>query len=84
MGNMTVRFYGRLAEACGPTAEIPLEAQSCTIAELRNIIGQRFPDMATDLTGPSVRAAVADVMVPDDRSVSPGTEVEFFPIVSGG
>ena len=77
MAKVAIHFYGRLAEQLGPSRSIELAENGCTIAELRQLIG----DVAARS---GVKAAVRDQIVGDDFRIGGGDEVDFFPPLSGG
>ncbi len=79
---MQVRFYGRLAEQIA--REIKLDRLSGTVADVRAQLSEIYPDFASDLRSPLVRACVGDAMVDDSFSLDSAAEVEFFAPVSGG
>ena len=80
---MRISFYGRLAEAIG--REVELDApQPCAIGEVRARLAELFPDAASDLSSPRVRACVGDRMVPDSFVVTPGQSVDILAPLSGG
>lgn len=80
---MKVLFHGRLAEAIG--AELELEAQAgCSVAEIRDRLLTRHPDIAETLRSRHARAFIGDRLVHDDHVLSAGETVEFLPPVSGG
>ena len=81
---MDVIFYGRLADRVGRQVHLAVPAGGCTVAELRRRIAEEHPAIAEDLLGPTVRACVADEIVPETAIVAAEQSVEFFPPVSGG
>jgi molybdopterin converting factor small subunit len=84
VGELTVRFYGRLAEQFGGVLVVPVSGEGCTVGELRAILVERLePDGAGSLEK-GVRACVNDAFVPDSVAVRSGDEVEFLPPLSGG
>jgi molybdopterin synthase sulfur carrier subunit len=79
---MRIAFYGRLAEAIAP--EIDVEADRCTVADLRERLAGDYPGAAATLRSVRARACVDDAVVPDDHVLHAGDRVEFLPPVSGG
>lgn len=79
---MKVHFYGRLAEALGPTIEIELSGNS-SIADLRERLAKQYP-YAAGAFGERVRACLGEKFVPDEQIIGPDDSVEFIPPVSGG
>jgi molybdopterin converting factor small subunit len=80
--SIKVMFYGRLADLLESELDV-LVSQECSIAELRDRIADQHPAAAA-LRNTRVRACVDDAMVPESHRIAPGTQVEFFPPVSGG
>lgn len=78
---ITIRFYGRLAEAIAPAIESDGE---CSVAQLRERLAGDHPQAAATLGSKSSRACVGDQIVRDDFFLSAGEAVEFLPPVSGG
>ena len=78
-----VRLYGRLGELIGP--EVTLRtAEGCTVADVRRALSEEYQSASSALSASRVRACVGESIVPDDRRVTAGEVVEFFPPVSGG
>lgn len=80
---MRISFYGRLAEAIGREVELDTE-QTCAVAEVRARLAELYPQAASDLASPRVRACVGDQMVPDSFVVAPGEAVDILAPLSGG
>lgn len=76
---ISVRFYGRLADAFGPTLalHVPLP---CHVGDLREMVARSDQTLAPN----RVRACVGDSFVPEDHPIGRGDVVEFLPPVSGG
>ncbi len=81
---MNVNFYGRLAERIGRQVMIDIPPQGCSVAELRQLIADRHPELQAEILRPRVRACVDDCIAPEGQRVGPAQSVEFFPPVSGG
>jgi molybdopterin converting factor small subunit len=79
---LRILFFGKLSEHIG--REIELDTGPCDVAALRRALAQRFPDAAAELSRPSIRVWVDDVVVPEDFVVRPDQQVGFFPPLSGG
>ena len=75
---MRVLFFGRVADQLGRERQVELPATGCTIAELRRLIA------AEVLGRPGIRASIDRQLVGEDAFVSPGAEVAFFSVFSGG
>ena len=78
-----VLFYGRLSDLLGRELDVSMP-QGGSVAELRDRIAQQHPDAATALRNTRARACIDDALVSESHCVAPGTQVEFFPPVSGG
>lgn len=76
-----VLLFGWFAERAG-WAERSIAAHS--LSTLSRIVGDQHPDIAEALANGRGRAAVNQDLVTDDRLLSDGDEVAFFPPVSGG
>ena len=81
---MDVFFYGRLAERIGRQVRIDVPAAGCSVADLRQLIAGKYPEVETEILGSRVRACVEDTVAPDAYLIGAGQRVEFFPPVSGG
>jgi sulfur-carrier protein len=81
---MKILFFGRLGDRIGREIELEAPPDGCTVAELRPILADLYPEARTDLLGTALRACVGDRVVPDDHRVHRGDAVEFFPPLSGG
>ena len=82
--NTQILFFGSLAERLGRETEVELPAGGCTVAELRRVLVERDAEFAAALEAPGIRASADKVLVRDDQRVTPGQEISFFPILSGG
>jgi molybdopterin synthase sulfur carrier subunit len=83
---LQVLYFARLREAlqCAQEqVEVPVEV--CSVGALRAWLcarGGRWPEALAD--GGRARAAVDKRMAGEDAALSDGTEVAFFPPVTGG
>jgi molybdopterin synthase sulfur carrier subunit len=80
-----ILFFGRVAEAAGTRetlADPP--AGIGTAYALRTWLCRDDPALLAVLAHPSVRIAVNDEILPEDRAIAPDDEVAFMPPVSGG
>lgn len=82
-GRLKVRFYGRLGEKLGAEVDVDPPIGTDTIAKLRSVLADMFPDASTDLQQRS-RACVADSLVGEGHKLAGNETVEFFPPLSGG
>jgi molybdopterin synthase sulfur carrier subunit len=80
---ITVLLFGRLRDVAG-WRETAIEPAPTTLAGLRGLIAERWPDLAAALAGPGVQAAVDRGLVRGDAALNPGAEVAFMSPMSGG
>ncbi len=78
-----VLLFGRLRDVAG-WRETAVEPAPPTLAGLKRVIAERWPDLAEALAGPGVQAAVNRGLVRGDTRLGPGAEVAFMPPMSGG
>lgn len=78
-----VLLFGRLRDVAG-WRERSIEAAPATLAGLKGVIAERWPELAEALAGPGVQAAVDRALVRGDAPLGPGAEVAFMPPMSGG
>lgn len=81
---ISVRYFAAVREAVGLSEE-RIETAAPNVAALRHELAARGGAWA-DVLGAQkmVRTAVDHVMVPEDTSFEAGSEVAFFPPVTGG
>lgn len=83
---LELRFFASLREGLGLSGEsvtVPDEVK--TIADLRNHLAQRGNPWAEVLaSGKVIRCALNQEMVGDSTALVEGSEVAFFPPVTGG
>lgn len=80
---MRIGFFGKLRDALGDEREIAAEPGE-TVARLRIRLAGLYPDAASDLLSPRVRACVADAIVGEDYPLADAERIEFLPPLSGG
>ena len=80
---MKLKFYGSLRDKLGAELEFDPPAGTDTVAKLRDILADRFPDASTDFRK-RTRACVGDSIVGEDHALASGQVIEFFPPLSGG
>jgi sulfur-carrier protein len=81
---LTVRFFAGIREAVG-TSQLALDSSAATVAALRDELIARGGPWAEALArGKAVRASVNQVMVDETAPLAAGSEVAFFPPVTGG
>ena len=80
-----VLLFGRLRDVYG-APEIVLQANAATAADLRAALAAAHPDLAETILVPSVRIAVNQRLVADEKAtqVMAGDEIAFLPPLSGG
>jgi molybdopterin synthase sulfur carrier subunit len=78
-----VLLFGRLCDVAG-WRETAIEPAPSTLAALKGLIAERWPDLAEALAGPGVQAAVNRGLVRGDAALAAGAEVAFMPPMSGG
>ncbi len=81
---MRICFFGKMGEVIGREVEIEISASTATVAGLRRLLAEQFPDAADALGGARLRACIADAIVHDSHSIAGVERVEFFPPLSGG
>jgi molybdopterin converting factor small subunit len=80
---LKIRFYGQLGDKLGAEIDLAPPSETTTVAELRALLAESFPEAARDLLQRS-RACIADAIVGEDRTLADAEIVEFFPPLSGG
>jgi molybdopterin synthase sulfur carrier subunit len=78
-----VLLFGRLRDVAG-WREAAIEPAPSTLAALKGLIAERWPDLAEALASPGIQAAVNRGLVRGDATLGPGAEVAFMPPMSGG
>jgi molybdopterin synthase sulfur carrier subunit len=77
-----ILFFGRIGDRLGRERRLALDGP-CTVGDLRRRLVEADP-AADILLEPGVRASVDREIAGDDMALSPGQEVAFFPVFSGG
>ena len=81
---ITVRYFASVREAVGRGVE-QVHTSAGSLAALRDELIARGPAYAEALArGRSVRMALNQVMVDESAALADGSEVAFFPPVTGG
>ncbi len=81
---ITVRYFASVREAVGQGVE-QVHTSADSLAALRDELIARGPAYAEALArGRSVRMALNQVMVDESATLADGSEVAFFPPVTGG
>lgn len=80
---MKIGFFGQMGERLGREVEIDA-ARAPTVAALRTLVAEAYPDAADQLLSPTLKACVDDSIVDDDAVLKGSERVEFFPPLSGG
>jgi molybdopterin synthase sulfur carrier subunit len=81
---VTVRYFASVREAVGQGSE-SLQTASTTLGALRDeLIARGGAHAAALARGKSVRMALNQVMADEKQPLAEGSEVAFFPPVTGG
>ena len=81
---ITVRYFASVREAVGQEVE-QVDTSAASLAALRDELIARGPVYAEALArGRSVRMALNQVMADESATLAHGSEVAFFPPVTGG
>ncbi len=77
-----VLFFGPSKDWAGQESVAVELADGAAVAQLRAVLGERFPKLAERM--PTMRLAVNEEFVPDDRRLHGGDRAALIPPVSGG
>jgi molybdopterin synthase sulfur carrier subunit len=81
---VTVRYFASIREALGQGSET-LDASAATLGALRDeLIARGGPHAQALARGRAVRMALNQVMADEATALAEGSEVAFFPPVTGG
>jgi molybdopterin converting factor subunit 1 len=80
---ITVLFFATLRSLTGLKSEVFILAPESKVSDLKNLIAERFPQVAPVLVS-TVLVSVNREYAGDDHIIPDGAEVAFFPPVSGG
>jgi molybdopterin synthase sulfur carrier subunit len=84
MMKIAVRYFASVREALGTGGET-VETEAPDLAGLRSeLIGRGEPHASALARGKAVRMALDQVMSPETALLRDGSEVAFFPPVTGG
>lgn len=81
---MELLFLGKLGETIARRIEVERPDDVRTASQLRQWLGNQYPDAADDLASPRLKIVVDDQIVLPTASVQGAKTVEFLPVVSGG
>ncbi|CAN7374312.1 MoaD/ThiS family protein [Caulobacter sp. LjRoot300] len=84
VATVQVRFFGKIADRFGRMACVDIPAAGCALAWLRTQLADQVEGGAEALGERGLRAAVDHRIVGDQAWVSPGQEVAFLSMFSGG
>lgn len=84
VAQVQVLFFGRVADVFGRRTVTTLPHEGCSVSELTQTLAARGPDEACALARSDVRVAVDQSIVDPDSWVTPGQEIAFFSMFSGG
>lgn len=80
-----VLYFARLRESVGIAEEMLNVADGISVGDLMKLLAARGSQWQQEFDGCRlVRAAVNQVLVPDNTQIRHGDEVAFFPPVTGG
>jgi len=82
MVRLPVMFFGPAKDLVGQESTAVDLADGASVAQLRAILGERFPKLAERM--PAMRLAVNEEFVPDSRRLHAGDTAALIPPVSGG
>jgi molybdopterin converting factor small subunit len=78
-------MFGKLADRFGRVRSIAIPAGGCSIARLKDLLGDGVKGGRAALREAGVRVAIERRMAPNDEAIAhPGQEVAFLPAFSGG
>ena len=80
--SLTVKLFAKLREVAGSETVTVELSSPATVADVRNVLAERFPELAGLLARSAV--AVNHDFAADSVVVEPGSEVAIIPPVSGG
>ncbi len=81
---ITVRYFASLRETLGPSETVALDAPT-TLGALRDrLVASSAAHAAALGRGRAVRAALNQAIADESAAVGDGSEVAFFPPVTGG
>jgi molybdopterin synthase sulfur carrier subunit len=80
---VTIKYFASIREAVGHASE-QRETSATTLAGLRDELLASSPNYASLSRGRAVRMALNQVMREESAELATGSEVAFFPPVTGG
>jgi molybdopterin synthase sulfur carrier subunit len=83
-GWVHVLFFGKIADRFGSTREVAIPPGGCLLSHIRARLALTVEGGAEALAEPGLRMAVNQALCPEGVWVSPGQEVAFFSVFSGG
>lgn len=83
--SVNVRYFASLREALGANQPLVLPAQPCTVAQVRDhLIASSATHAEALARSRALRCALNQVLCSEDTPVPDGSELAFFPPVTGG
>lgn len=79
-----VLFFGKVADHFGQNREVAIPAGGCPLSHIRAQLALDVEGGAEVLAEPGLRMAVDQALCPESVWVTPGQEVAFFSVFSGG
>jgi MoaE-MoaD fusion protein len=80
--DITVLFFATLRDRAGTARKVIEIPDDANVAELKNLLGQQFPELESRLG--TALVAIDQRFAFDEDPIPPGAEVALFPPVSGG
>lgn len=84
MATIQVCFFGKVADRFGRGLSVDIPAEGCSLSWLRGQLADQTEGGAEALGERGLRAAVDHQIVGDKAWISPGQEVAFLSMFSGG
>lgn len=83
-GSVQVRFFGKIADRFRRVATVEIPAVGCSLPWLKVQLANQVEGGLESLAEPGLRAAIDHTIVSDRAWISPGQEVAFLSMFSGG
>lgn len=84
MGTIQVCFFGKVADRFGRGLSVDIPAEGCSLPWLRAQLADQTDGGAEALAERGLRVAIDHLIVGDQAWVSPGQDVAFLSMFSGG
>ncbi|MEL6686717.1 MAG: MoaD/ThiS family protein [Pseudomonadota bacterium] len=83
MGEVTIKFWGRLSDLAGSDITHPL-AEPISVEDFRQVLADKYADGDVATFQKSIRAIINDSLVGEEAVIQSGDVIEFLPPVGGG